>query len=845
MKTLFRISSITFVIILALSAVGPVSAGDSAKELAPAINEASNVGPGQSTNYVFRDITTTFVYSGGPVCLSSQGDQCHPPAIDDAVRIYVNGIEVYYHESYTLGFGPVDFSNKLHIGSNQVRVQLIDLIGPNRGGSALWLVSASIPVIQVSVQRDGDFFSLDGKGGTIPIERQPRAHVPFKITVTKNGNPVVAELQQLQPFNSYGGTTDSNGISTGSLLVSIPPQNGDVNIQYQATVDGVTATSNTSLLYHVSTLKYMSETLTDDDVKSWGGSLFEAYFLDSGIPTPEIKFRGVGGYEMILDIIIAALKMGVSYISYSPQVGDQITIAVYEFSAPAMTTAYLYREAGYRNGNLVFEHNNFTQDFTKIENIPIDPTHRGLNVWLASPATLFVTNPNGLSSGIEPTTGQRIFEYPMALSQTGEEPYRSFIPGAPNGKYSIQVVGTEEGTYTLSTYSLTHDGLATPTLSVTGLTYPGYITNFVVNYQDDTTLPVTLAVVGTVDVNPKTLNLKSMSGPNSVTTFIELPLGFDVRQIDLKTVMLEGVIPAQLRPTAVGDHNSNGIPDLMVKFDRKLLIDYLKSNNLFGSNVALTITGNYSETVQLTATDSIVVLNVNTPRAATTGVFRPSNGLLYLKNSNTTGFADIAINYGLAGDYPVVGDWDGNGTATIGVYRNGSFYLRNSNTLGFANLVFAFGQIGDQPIAGDWDGDGVDTVGVYRPSNGQFLLRNSNTGGPAEMSFYLGNVGDVGIAGDWNGDGLDTTGVFRPSNGIIFLKNTNATGFADIGLNYGIPGDKPVTGDWDNDGIDTIGVYRNGQFMLRNSNTVGFADIVFGLGNPGDMPIAGNWNGVP
>ena len=229
----------------------------------------------------------------------------------------------------------------------------------------------------------------------------------------------------------------------------------------------------------------------------------------------------------------------------------------------------------------------------------------------------------------------------------------------------------------------------------------------------------------------------------------------------------------------------------------------------------------------------------------TVGVFRPSNGLLYLKNSNTTGFADIAINYGVPGDYPVVGDWDGNGDATIGIYRNGSFYLRNSNTVGFADIVFAFGQLGDQPIAGDWNGDGTDTIGVYRPSIGQFLLRNSNGAGTAEMNFYLGNVGDIGIAGDWDADGMDTTGVFRPLNGILFLKNSNTTGFADIALNYGIPGDQPVTGDWDNDGIDTIGVYRNGTFYLRNSNTIGFADMVFGLGNPGDMPIAGNWDGLP
>ena len=227
----------------------------------------------------------------------------------------------------------------------------------------------------------------------------------------------------------------------------------------------------------------------------------------------------------------------------------------------------------------------------------------------------------------------------------------------------------------------------------------------------------------------------------------------------------------------------------------------------------------------------------------TTGVFRPSNGLLYLKNANTTGFADVAINYGTGGDYPVAGDWDGNGTATIGIYRNGIFYLRNSNTVGFADIVFAFGTPGDQPVAGDWDGDGLDTIGVY--SNGQFLLRNSNSAGVANMSFYLGNPGDVGIAGDWNGDGMDTTGVFRPSNGIFFLKNANTTGFADIALNYGLEGDMPVTGDWNNDGIDTIGVYRNAQFLLRDSNTIGFADIVFGLGNPGGMPISGNWDGLP
>jgi hypothetical protein len=75
---------------------------------------------------------------------------------------------------------------------------------------------------------------------------------------------------------------------------------------------------------------------------------------------------------------------------------------------------------------------------------------------------------------------------------------------------------------------------------------------------------------------------------------------------------------------------------------------------------------------------------------------------LCLKNTNTTGFADITLTYGLPGDKPVVGDWDGDGVDTIGVYRNGVFYLRNSNTIGYADITFGLGVDGDEPIAGYW-----------------------------------------------------------------------------------------------------------------------------------------------
>ena len=242
--------------------------------------------------------------------------------------------------------------------------------------------------------------------------------------------------------------------------------------------------------------------------------------------------------------------------------------------------------------------------------------------------------------------------------------------------------------------------------------------------------------------------------------------------------------------------------------------------------------------IVLSASDTIVAKYQDT-----TGVFRPSNGLIYLKSTNETGFADAGLVFGIPGDLPVMGDWNGNGVDTIGIYRDGVFYLRNSNTTGFADLACAFGQSGDLPMAGDWNGDGVDTVGIYR--NGQFMLRNSNSSGPPDMTFALGVLGDEPIAGDWDGDGDDSTGVFRPTNGRIYLKNENTTGIAEIEIVFGIPNDKPTAGDWDGDGIDTIGVYRDGLFLLRNTNTTGFADAQFALGVSGDLPISGKWGALP
>ena len=92
-------------------------------------------------------------------------------------------------------------------------------------------------------------------------------------------------------------------------------------------------------------------------------------------------------------------------------------------------------------------------------------------------------------------------------------------------------------------------------------------------------------VTATIDFQPDTLNLKS--GGCFVTVYIELPEGFSVKDIDVSTILLNGEVSALSEPTEIGDYDKDGIPDLMVKFDRAEVQSVLT----VGEEVEITITG--------------------------------------------------------------------------------------------------------------------------------------------------------------------------------------------------------------------------------------------------------------
>jgi len=123
--------------------------------------------------------------------------------------------------------------------------------------------------------------------------------------------------------------------------------------------------------------------------------------------------------------------------------------------------------------------------------------------------------------------------------------------------------------------------------------------------------PLTLMKVieGVIDIDPDTLNRKSKG--RWITAYIELLEGYDVDQINASTVAIVAIdetdivlpIYAELSPTEIGDYDDDGIPDLMVKFDRKAVIQVVTLGDR-----TIKITGSFYDGTEFEGSDTIRVI---------------------------------------------------------------------------------------------------------------------------------------------------------------------------------------------------------------------------------------------
>jgi hypothetical protein len=196
------------------------------------------------------------------------------------------------------------------------------------------------------------------------------------------------------------------------------------------------------------------------------------------------------------------------------------------------------------------------------------------------------------------------------------------------------------------------------------------------------------------------------------------------------------------------------------------------------------------------------------------GAFRPSDGTFYLDYNGSGTWdgcgTDRCLQIGMNGDKPLVGDWNGSGTSKVGAFRpsDGTFYLDYNGNGTWdgcgVDRCLQIGMLGDIPLVGDWNGTGTAKVGAFRPSDGTFYLDNNGSGTwegcGTDRCLQIGMLNDVPLVGDWSGSGTSKVGVFRPSDGTFYLDYNGSGTWEGCGtdrcLQIGMSGDTPLVGKW-------------------------------------------------
>ena len=193
-------------------------------------------------------------------------------------------------------------------------------------------------------------------------------------------------------------------------------------------------------------------------------------------------------------------------------------------------------------------------------------------------------------------------------------------------------------------------------------------------------------------------------------------------------------------------------------------------------------------------------------------VWRPSTGVWWVMGGQ--GSQAVAQGWGMSGDIPAQGDFDGDGKTDFSIFRpsTGTWWIVKSSDGTY--YAVSFGISTDNLAQADYDGDGRTDVAVWRNSDGVWYIISSSTGGVQYASY--GQTGDKPAPADYDGDGRADIAVWRSSNHTFY--SINSSNNASAGFTFTQSSTEPVSADYDGDGRADYAIRNGNNWIIRNSS---------------------------